>query len=95
MPRRRRRTVYIGEQRWKICRQTRLRAAYGDCNYTTRTIRVCSSLRGLDLLDTLIHEVIHARWPDLAEEAVEEVATTLAGIIDAEGFRHGEDDEAT
>jgi hypothetical protein len=35
--------------------------------------------------------VIHARWPDLSEEAVEEVATTLAGILDAEGFVHGED----
>ena len=46
--------------------------------------------RSLDLLDTLIHEVIHARWPDLHEEAVEEVATTLAGILDAEGFVHGE-----
>lgn len=90
---RKRRTVYIGGQRWKICRESRLRTKYGECDYGARTIRICSSLVGLDLLDTLIHEVIHARWPDLHEEAVEEVATTLAGILDAEGFRHGEDDQ--
>jgi len=91
MPRHRR-TVYIGEQRWKISRDKRLRSDCGQCDYGARTIRICSTLRGLDLLDTLIHEVIHARWPDLAEEAVEEVATTLAGILDAEGFRHAESD---
>lgn len=88
---RKRRTVYIGDSRWKIVRDQRLRGCYGECDYGTRTIRICSSLVGLDLLDTLIHEVIHARWPDLHEDAVEEVATTLAGILDAEGFRHGED----
>lgn len=88
----RRRTVYIGDQRWKISRQTRLRTKYGECDYGSKTIRICSTLRGLDLLDTLIHEVIHARWPDLHEEAVEEVASTLAGILDAEGFRHGDDE---
>ena len=87
---RKRRTVYIGDKRWKLTRDRRLRGRYGDCDYAARTIRICSTLVGLDLLDTLIHEVIHARWPDLHEEAVEEVATTLAGILDAEGFVHGE-----
>ena len=91
MARRRSRTVYIGGERWKVTRASRLRKNYGECHYAAKTIRICSTLRGLDLLDTLIHEVIHARWPDLSEEAVEEVATTLAGILDAEGFRHGED----
>lgn len=86
-----RRTVIIGEQRWRISRNKRLRKHYGECDYNTRTIRLCSSLAGIDLLDTLIHEVIHARWPDLSEEAVEEVATTLAVVIDAEGFRHADD----
>ena len=90
---RKRRTVYIGDQRWKLARDRRLRGSYGECDYAAKTIRICSTLVGLDLLDTLIHEVIHARWPDLHEEAVEEVATTLAGILDAEGFVHGEDSD--
>lgn len=92
MARRLRRTVYIGDQRWKISRSRRLRKDAGQCDYAAREIRICSTLSGLDLMDTLIHEVLHARWPDLSEDAVEELATTLAGILDAEGFRHGEED---
>lgn len=94
MAKRKRRTVYIGDARWKISADKRLMPAkYGECDYGSRTIRLCASLAGLDLLDTLIHELIHARWPDLHEEAVEEFASTLAGIIHAEGFRHGDDHE--
>ncbi|NBW14550.1 MAG: hypothetical protein EBR82_41780 [Caulobacteraceae bacterium] len=89
---RQRRTVYIGEQRWKITR-ARLRGIYGDCNYATRTIRLHGGLRGVDLLDTLIHELIHARWPDLSEDAVVEFSETLSAVLDAEGFRHAEDQE--
>jgi len=90
--RRRRRTVYIGEQRWKLTRSRRtMPAFYGECDYASRTITVCSTLHGIDLLDTLIHEVIHARWPDLSEEAVLEVATLLAHVIDAEGFTDADD----
>lgn len=90
---RRRKTVYIGDHRWKITSDRKLRGSMGECDYESRTIRICTSLSGVDLLDTLIHEVIHARWPDLSEEAVEEVATTLAQIIDAEGFSHGESED--
>ena len=89
---RKRRTVYIGDQRWKISRDRRLRTKYGECDYGSRTIRICASLRGLDLLDTLIHEMLHARWPDLHEEAVEEFAATLAGFLEAEGFQRQEDE---
>lgn len=90
---RRRSTVYVGEKRWKIVRDKRLRDCLGICDYDQRTIRVCVTLAGIDLLDTLIHELIHARWPDLSEDAVEEFASTLAAIIDAQGFREPDDHE--
>jgi hypothetical protein len=95
MPRRKRqrRTVYVGDQRWKIERSQRLRGIDGDCNYTLRRIRIDARLRGVDLLDTLIHELIHARWPDLSEDAVVEFSETLSGVLDAEGFRHKDDEE--
>lgn len=86
------RTVYIGEQRWKIIRAT-LRGIFGDCDYGTRTIRIHKGLRGIDLLDTLIHELIHARWPDLHEDAVVEFSETLSGVLDAEGIRLVDDDD--
>lgn len=90
--RRRQRTVYIGEQRWKI-RRAKLRGKYGDCDYGQRVIRIHETLAGNELLDTLIHELIHARWPDLHEDAVIDFSETLTGVIDAEGFREPDDHE--
>lgn len=88
---RKQRTVYIGDQRWKI-RRAVLRNLYGDCDYGTKVIRIDARISGTELLDTLCHELIHARWPDLSEEAVKEFAETLTEVIDAEGFRQrGED----
>lgn len=84
------RTVYINEQRWKI-RRAKLRKVCGDCDYATKTIRIDSSLAGVELMDTLIHEIIHARWPDLHEDAVLEVSTLLAHELQAAGFLHREE----
>lgn len=63
----------------------------GQCDYTQRTIRIDDRLHGVDLLDTLIHELIHARWPDLSEDAVAEFSETVSGVLDAEGFRQPDD----
>ena len=84
------RTVYINGERWKI-RRAKLRGCYGDCNYATRTIRVHHTLAGTELMDTLLHEMIHARWPDLLETSVAEFASTLTGVLDAERFRRPEE----
>lgn len=35
----------------------------------------------LDLLDTTIHELLHAAYPDLSEEAVEDGATDIARVL--------------
>lgn len=95
MPRRQRqrRTVYVGQQRWKIERSDHLRQCYGDCDYAKKRIRIASKLVAIDLLDTLIHELIHARWPDLSEDAVVDFSETLSGVLDAEGFRQADHEE--
>jgi hypothetical protein len=46
---RRRRTVYIAGQRWKVAWDCRLRGAYGICDYETKTIK-------LDAAGLLRHE---------------------------------------
>jgi hypothetical protein len=53
-------------------------------------IRIDPRVTGTDLLDTLIHELVHARWPDLHEEAVTEFATMAASVLDGERFRREE-----
>lgn len=84
------RTVYINGDRWKI-RRARLRGKYGDCDYGTKTIRIDDRLVATELMDTLLHELIHARWPDLLESSVEEFASTLTSVLDAERFRRADD----
>lgn len=94
-PRRRRKPtrVYIGDRRWSIRRVDYPRDREGDCDWEKRTIRVHKSMHGLALMDVLLHEILHARFPDLSEATVEEVASTAAGILDAEGFRQADDHE--
>lgn len=87
------RRIWIAGERWtiKVCRVPV--TIHGDCDYQTKTIRVSSKLHGEDRLNVILHELIHARWPDLSEEAVAEFADELAGVVYAHGFRHDDDDE--
>ena len=85
------RRVYIGEKPWQIRHVRYPRDRDGDCNWSKRLIRVAANLRGLQLADALIHEITHARFPDLAEESVEEFASTVAGILAAEGLLQEDD----
>ena len=71
---RRRKTVYIGGQRWKIAWDQKLPGCYGICDYATKTIKLRGNMDVADLVDTILHEMIHARWPDLSEDAVSEMA---------------------
>lgn len=85
--------MYINEQRWKIVRTKLPPDRLGDCDYESRTIRIAKYLHGEALLNTLIHEIIHARWYDLDESAVLDISDTLAAVIYAENFRCIDDHE--
>ena len=50
------------------------------------TIGIKDGLSELDELDTTIHEALHASYPDLSEEAINETATDLARLLLARGF---------
>lgn len=90
---RRRRTVYIGGQRWKVAWDCRLRDCYGICDYESRTIKLRAGMDVTDLVDTILHEMIHARWPDLNEEAVCDMAETMSGFLDASGLLHPDQED--
>jgi hypothetical protein len=84
--------VWIGNERWTIHRTTRLTPDRdGECDYAAKTIRVRASLQGEELMEVIVHEMFHARWPDLSEEAVLEHAQEIAGTLAGFGFRHEED----
>lgn len=85
--------VHIGGKRWKLLRCRVPSDRYGDCCHSTSTIRISNKLHGDELLNVLLHELIHARWPDVSEEAVVEFADELSGVLHAEGFRQPDDHE--
>lgn len=88
------RRVYIGGKPWTIKHVSGLPTdREGDCDWDARTIRVRSTLRGVALLDALIHELLHARFWDLDESSVTEFASTVAAIADREGFKQADDHE--
>jgi hypothetical protein len=86
------RQIWIGGERWRIRVCAVPKTIYGDCDYQKKTIRVSEKLHGEDRLNVILHELIHARWPDLSEDAVVEFADELAGIVYAHGFRHKDED---
>ncbi len=52
-----------------------------------KEIRVALQQSSLDILDTLLHELLHAAFPDLSEEAVTDGATDIARVLQRLGVR--------
>ena len=40
-----------------------------------------------DRLDTILHEVAHCIWPELAEEDIEKIGQRMASVLWADGWR--------
>ena len=56
----------------------------GECddpNKANPEIWVKRTQKPIDLMDTIIHEVLHAVRPELSEEAVLSTATTIAKVL--------------
>lgn len=80
-------TIKINKKNWKIkiVKSTELSpACVGECDdpkYAKPEIWVKRTQKPLDLMDTIIHEVLHAVRPELSEEAVLDTATTIAKVL--------------
>jgi hypothetical protein len=61
--------------------------AVGLCDWTKCRITILPSLKGVERLDTEIHEAIHACLPDVAEEAVGMAAEDIARYLWRRGYR--------
>lgn len=79
-------TVNINGEEWTL-RTTRLKNLYGRCCYDDKAIEIHTGTRGKALLDTLVHELMHAQAPDLAEEAITRRATEIANALWKLGWR--------
>jgi len=66
---------------------------WGDCGHPddrTPTIRVRRAVEGINRMDLIIHEALHAIYPDESEEIVHRSATELANLLWACGYRRVE-----
>lgn len=80
----------IAGKEWLV-RVSRLRGkAAGWCDYSKCKILVDSGLDPEAFLETLVHEVIHAEFPMLSEEAVTNSAADLAKILVSFGYTRKE-----
>lgn len=78
----------IGGRAWRWVYRP-MRTCWGLCDYSARTISIDSSKShvGKMLLDTEIHEALHALQAFATEEHTAAVATTLADILHGLGYR--------
>ena len=74
-----------------VIRSANLRNNRGECDHpkiNNPQIRVSSKLDGVELLEVLIHETMHATgWLVLSEEYVTDAARTIAEIITKQGYK--------
>lgn len=89
----------INRKEWRVClvnSSQMSRNSWGECDdpsVSNPEIWVNRNAKNKDLLDTLIHETIHAVRPELAEEAVLETASTIADVLWKIGYRVKEKDD--
>jgi len=64
---------------------------YGECVYPSNgspgQVAIRDSLAGEILLDTLLHELLHAAYPELGEGRVWRGATDIARVLWRAGYR--------
>jgi len=52
-----------------------------------RTIVICTTLHGDDLLETIIHEQTHGFFPDLKEDTVQQFGEEMTATLRKYGYR--------
>ena len=58
--------------------------AYGECDEPDRPkkgIRIATNQSKDDMMDTLIHETLHACLPDLSEDAIHDTASDISTVL--------------
>lgn len=71
-------------------RTARLRAHRGDCDSPrckSPEIRIANKIQGMEELEVLIHELLHAAYWDLSEDAVANPAYDIAKVLWDWGYR--------
>ena len=71
----------IRGKKWKVVECPRDAEWYGITLFDERAIYIAKGLGKKDLLETIVHESLHACYPDMCEEAVDEGAKSISKMI--------------
>lgn len=90
------RTVTIRGKRYRVTRPRTLQhegdLCDGKCDppdKPQKRIRLRSDLNGFELVETLIHEMLHASFWDIKEEAITEAAADITAALKSLGVSVG------
>lgn len=85
--------IYLGGLRWRFrfVRSNEIpNDRWADCSPPEdpkRQIRVRESLRGKSKLEIILHEALHAQWPEDSEDTVSRHGKELAELLWKLGYR--------
>jgi len=83
--------VFRGKRFKIFLRNPQNRNHLGTCDYKKREIEIKPSLEGEEKLDCMIHEALHACFPDIDDAAVDESATSIAKFLTRAGYGRRDD----
>ena len=81
------RFIKIRGQRWKLRFVPNLGDKAGECDYGARVLRIALGQPQEEELDTVVHEILHAAYPDIEEAAVGETGEAIAKVLWRLGWR--------
>ena len=84
-------TLTIRRKKWKVnfVRSADIRGSWGECDDPSAKspkISIWKNAPKRALVNTLLHEVLHAVRPELSEEAVDETANVLERALNRVGY---------
>ena len=88
-PRRTVKTLKVRGKKWGLRFVPNLGDSAGQCDYTGMVIRIALGQKPQDELDTLVHELLHAAYPDLVESAIAEGSLGVSEALWRLGYRRG------
>lgn len=80
--------VKIRGELWTIKRENRP-GLWGECDWDKCLITLKKNLRLRNRLETLVHELVHALFPDAPESEVEEAGDVIHKVLLADGWGRG------
>ncbi len=87
------RSIVLRGKRFAFKKSGNLKKLYGYCTSpldTNRAIIIDKNLKGQQELDTIIHEMLHACFWDVGEDAIGEAASDIAKALWRMGFKKSE-----